>query len=99
MTDETPEETFRRLCGEMGVSDTWNMSRHDINGLNDEQLAQRGLTYTQAMQLAAVRERMEVAEAETTTNRSTGLHPIWAAANKRLLARRAGNNGDDHARL
>jgi hypothetical protein len=99
MANETPRETFRRLCGEMGLSESWRMTKAGIHGLRDEWFARAGYTREQALALEAARERMEAAESENAaSNRSTGLHPIWAAANERLLARRSGNGGE-HGQL
>ncbi|MCC7269403.1 MAG: hypothetical protein IT468_01645 [Rhodocyclaceae bacterium] len=99
MKDETPKEVFWRLCNEMGLSADWRMTRAEIYALRDEWFAQAGYSREQALALAAVRERMETVDTDIASNRSTGLHPIWAAANERLLARRAGNDGGEHGRV
>lgn len=89
MTNETSEEAFRRLCGEMGVGESWRMTRAEINNLGDEWFARMGYTRAQAAQLAAVRECIDAADARQAETKSRPVHPAWQASNARLLARRA----------
>jgi hypothetical protein len=90
---ESAKETFERLRGEMNLGrPLYLKKREEVEQLDDEWFARMFIDRERFMAVIDARERMEAEESGATKN--TQLHPIWAAANERLLARRSSNGGE-----